>query len=272
MVQIYKKALIIGATSGIGEALAAKLVSQGTKVIAVGRRQDRLDSLVGAQGAESLTAISFDITRLADIPSFAASVINAHPDLDCVVVNSGIQRAFDFTRPESVDLEAVNTEITVNYLAAVHLSTAFLPHLTAQSQSHLVYVSATLGLIPSLIRTPNYNASKGALHIFIMNLRQQLKEAGQTSVRMVEVFPPAVQTELHDSKHQPDLENGGEIGMPLDEYTEKMYNGLVEGADQFAVGHGEALLAEGGWEHQRTTMFQQQNVAIQASLAKFLKK
>ena len=123
-----------------------------------------------------------------------------------------------------------------------------------------------------------YNASKAALHSFIMAVRQQLKEANQAGsgggngVRIVEVFPPAVQTELHDTKHQPDLVDGGEIGMPLDLYTEKMYEGLVRGDEQFAVGPGEALLREGGWEDQRQKLFQEQNVAIQGMLSKYLKK
>lgn len=272
MAPLYKKALVLGATSGIGKALAAKLIIEGSKVIVVGRRQELLDEFVKAHGSDNATAISFDVNKLGDIPGFVASVTKAHPDLDCVVVNSGVQRAFDFTKPETVDLDTLNLEMTTNYFSAVHITTAFLPHLRAQPQSHLVYVSATLGLVPTLIRTPNYNASKSALHTFIMNMRQQLKEGGQTSVRVVEVFPPAVQTELHDEKHQPDLVGGGAIGMPLDEYTQQMYEGLVKGDEQFAVGHGQDLLREGGWENQRQTLFQKGHEALSKTIAQYLKK
>lgn len=273
MAPIYTKALIIGATSGIGEALAAKLVSSGSRVIVAGRRQDRLDHFVATHGADHATAMHLDAAQLSDIPAFASSVVSAHPDLDCVVVNAGIQRAFDFSKPDTVDFAQLGLELTTNYTSAVHLTTAFLPHLTTlKTQGHLVFVGATLALVPGLIRTPNYNASKAALHAFVMALRQQLKEAGQSSLRIVEVFPPAVQTELHDTKHQPDLVNGGELGMPLGAYTDKMYDGLVRGDEQFAVGPGEDLLREGGWEAQRMDMFQKQNVAIQESLAKFIRR
>lgn len=274
---LYKKALVIGATSGIGEALAAKLLTQGTAVVVVGRRQDRLDSFIQTHGAGGqASAVPFDVTKLAEIPAFTKSVIRAHPDIDCVVVNSGIQRAFDLTKPEEVDLDGVALEMTTNYLSVVHLTTAFLPHLrNLDGQSHLVYISATLGLIPTLIRTPNYNASKAALHSFIMSTRQQLKEdttGAYKNVRLVEVFPPAVQTELHDTKHQPDLVDGGLIGMPLADFTEKLYDGLVKGDEQFAVGPGEALFREGGWETEREKLFLAQYKVIQENISKYLRR
>lgn len=272
---LYKKALVFGATSGIGEALAAKLITQGTSVVVVGRRQANLDEFVQAHGSEEAFPVPFDVTNLAEIPNFTQSVLTNHPDIDCVVVNAGIQRAFDFTKPESVDLNEVGLETTTNYTSAVHLTTAFLPHLKSLDRpGHIVYISATLGLIPFLIRTPIYNATKAALHSFIMAVRQQLKEDPAESyknVHLVEVFPPAVQTELHDEKHQPDLVDGGAIGMPLGEFTDKMYEGLVKGDEQFAVGPGEALLAEDGWEAQRQKMFQVQNKTIQQNLSKHLK-
>lgn len=276
MAPLYKKALIIGATSGIGEALGAKLISQGTPVIVTGRRREKLDAFVAEHGSANASAVAFDITNLREIPSIAASIVSEHPDLDCIVLNSGIQRPFDFAQPEAVDLGVFGDELTTNYLSFVHLVTAFLPHLQklgregGKQQTHLVFVSASLALIPSLLRTPGYNASKAALHSWIMNVRQQLKEAGD-NVRLVEVFPPAVQTELHDTKHQADMQNGGELGMPLQPYIEKMYAGLEKGDEQFAIGPAEALFAKGGWEAEREKLFQQQHVAVSAAVAKFLK-
>ena len=269
---LYKKALVLGATSGIGEAFAAKLISTGSKVIVVGRRQDRLDAFIKTHGAENASAVQFDVTDLDGTKGFAQKIIKDNPDLDCVILNSGVQRAFDFTKSETLDLSVLSQEVTTNYTSAVFLTAAFLPHLKAQSQGHLVYVSATLGLVPFMVRTPNYNASKSALHSFIMAVRQQLQDAGQTNVRMVEVFPPAVQTELHDEKHQPDLVNGGEIGMPLAPYIERMFDGLVQGDNQFAVGPGEDLLKEGGWEAERGKLFEKQHTGLKTALDKFLKK
>lgn len=268
MAPLYEKALIVGATSGIGEALAERLVSSGTKVVLVGRRRDRLDAVVSRCGSDNATGITFDVTDLAGIAAFARAVVASHPDLDCLVVNSGIQRAFNFADPASVDLDVLGVELTTNYTSAVYLTAAFLPQLRTRPLGHIVYVSATLGLIPSMTRTPNYNASKSALHTFIIDVRQQLKDAGQSNIRLVEVFPPAVQTELHDEKHQPDLVDGGEIGMPLGAYIGAMYDGLRRGEEQFAIGPGEALLQEGAWEDQRSKLFQEQRLLIEKNLAK----
>lgn len=60
----YKHVLVIGATSGIGEALAAKLVQNGVHVIIAGRRQDKLDAFVEKYGSERVIAKAFDVMQL----------------------------------------------------------------------------------------------------------------------------------------------------------------------------------------------------------------
>ncbi|KAM0489845.1 hypothetical protein ACHAP8_012163 [Fusarium lateritium] len=267
---LYKKALVIGATSGIGEALASKLVANGTKVIVVGRRRKRLQAFVKTHGSDVSSSITFDITNLSGIKGFANTVIKSNPDLDCVIISSGIQRGFDFTEPEAVDLSLLGVELTTNYTSVVHLTAAFLPHLKNEPHGNLVYINAGSGLIPAMSRTPNYNASKAALHAFVMGIRYQLRDAG-CLLHIVEVFPPAVQTELHNEEHQPDMINGNEIGMPVEEFIDKMYEDLVKGSDQFAVGFGTELFKEGGWEFQRGKMCDEVRSVLNVALVDYLR-
>ena len=67
----YKNVLITGATSGIGQALAERIVDAGVFVIAVGRRQDRLDDLVAKYGPDKVAAEAFDVGNIEAIPEWA---------------------------------------------------------------------------------------------------------------------------------------------------------------------------------------------------------
>lgn len=234
----YNKVLLIGATSGIGLAYAEKVVGEGKKIIIVGRRKENLDAFVEKHGKDKAEAIVFDITLLDQIPAFAADITSRHPDLDCVLINSGIQRGFNFSEPDTVNLSVLGLEFTTNYLAYVHLTHAFIPHLQKQeNETSLIYTSSGLALVPLVARL-NYSASKAALHHFILCLREQLKE-GPGNIKVIEIFPPAVQTELHDEKHQPDIKNGRAMGMPLDEFTEASWSRLVKGEEQIPIGFVE---------------------------------
>lgn len=236
----YNKVLIIGATSGIGLAYAEKVVADGQKAIIVGRRKENLDDFVNKHGKENVDPVVFDITKLDEIPKFVQDVVNKHPDLDSVIINSGIQRGFDFSKPETVDLSTLELEFTTNYISYIHLTKALIPVLQKQDkETALIYTSSGLALVP-LVKRLNYSATKAALHHFILALREQLKE-GPGNIKVIEIFPPAVQTELHDEKHQPDIKNGRQMGMPLDEFTEKSWAKLVEGEEQIPVGFVEQM-------------------------------
>jgi short-subunit dehydrogenase involved in D-alanine esterification of teichoic acids len=178
----YKKVLLIGATSGIGRALAERFINEGSYVIAVGRRKEKLEELVHKYGHDKVSAVPFDITKMNAIPAFATNVIGTHDDLDCIVLNSGIQRKVDFSKPEEVDLDVVNEEFVTNYLSQVAITKAFLPFLMKKSnETALVYTSSGLSLVP-ILRCMNYCASKAALHHFVLSLRVQLRT---TKVKVV---------------------------------------------------------------------------------------
>lgn len=66
----YKHILLVGATSGIGAALADKFILEGAKVIAVGRRQERLDAFVQKHGSDKASGVKYDITDRAGLDTF----------------------------------------------------------------------------------------------------------------------------------------------------------------------------------------------------------
>lgn len=66
----YKSVLLVGATSGIGAGLADRFIAEGAKVIAVGRRQDRLDAFVEKHGSDKASSVRYDVTDRAGLDAF----------------------------------------------------------------------------------------------------------------------------------------------------------------------------------------------------------
>ncbi|KAL1632948.1 hypothetical protein SLS56_003233 [Neofusicoccum ribis] len=253
----YKKVLLIGATSGIGAGLADKFVQEGVKVVAVGRRKENLDAFVAKHGSDKAASFVFDITDLASIPKFVDDVTKAHPDIDSIFLNSGIQRGMNFTKPEKVDLKTFDVELMTNYTSFVYLTKHLLPFLQKQAnQTSLIYTTSNLALAP-INFCPNYCASKAALHHFVLVLREQMKDGGFANLKVVEVFPPAVQTELHDADKQPYIENGRQIGMPLADFIQETWDGLSGGKEQIPVGMSK--ISFDSWEQERQKAFHTAN-------------
>ncbi|MCJ1321743.1 hypothetical protein MMC15_007088 [Xylographa vitiligo] len=217
----YKCVLMVGATSGIGLGMAEKLVREGAKVIAVGRRHDRVDAFAHKHGKKA-GGISYDISDNQNLNDFVHTVTSTHPDLDCVFLNAGVQGVYDFSKPDQVDLTAFHKEVNVNFTSFVNISTAFLPFL---------HTGSNLAIVPAW-NMPAYSASKAALNCFTLCLREQLANAG-SNVRILEISPPPVQTELHDYMG---VDRGRSLGMPLDKFCDEAYTGLASGKDQVVIG------------------------------------
>ena len=135
---------------------------------------------------------------------------------------------------------------------------AFLPYLQQRSNTSpaaIAFTTSGLGLVP-LLRCGDYCATKAAMHHFILVLREQLRTESP-NVRCIEVIPPAVQTELHDAKYQPDIKDGRNFGMPLDEYASRTWAKMIDGKDQIPVGSPEPFFEKGAFEDQRQEAFRE---------------
>ncbi|MFN4097534.1 MAG: SDR family oxidoreductase [Sphingomonas sp.] len=179
--------LITGGGSGIGEALAHRLHDAGNTVIIAGRRRDALDAAIA--GRANMHAMTLDIDSAAAIEAFAADLVAAHPTLNVVINNAGIMRFEDLSSRR--DLSEAEATITTNLLGPIRLTNALVDHLKTQDDAAIVNVTSGLAFVP-LVVTATYNATKAALHSYTISLRDAL--AG--SVEVIELAPPAVQTDL----------------------------------------------------------------------------
>ncbi len=209
---------IPGATSGIGLAMALALRARGNTVIAGGRRAE----LLGQIAAEhpGLDTVVIDTTDPASIASAAKEVLARHPGLNVVVPMAGIMRVEDWHRPESF-LASAESVITTNVLGPIRLIAAFIEHLQAQPDATIMTVSSGLAFCP-LGATPSYNASKAAIHMLSESIRLQF--AG-TSVKIVELEPPSVRTELLPGQQD------NEAAVPLDDFIAEVMSLLESQPD-----------------------------------------
>lgn len=205
---------IPGATSGIGLALAVALHERGNTVIVGGRRTGLLERIAAEH--PGIDTVTIDTADADSIREAAATVLAAHPDLDVLVAMAGIMRIEDWHTPSGF-LDSAEAIVTTNVLGPIRLIAAFVEHLQTRPDATIVTVSSGLAFTP-LAATPSYNASKAAIHMLSESIRLQLAD---TSVRIVELVPPAVRTALLPGQEESDF------AMPLDEFVAEVMQ-LIE--------------------------------------------
>jgi short-subunit dehydrogenase involved in D-alanine esterification of teichoic acids len=213
---------IPGATSGIGLALAERLHGAGNTVIVGGRRQDLLDEIVARH--PGMHAVRIDTTDPASIAAAARDVIARHPDVNVLVTMAGIMRVEDWTTPSGF-VETAEATVTTNLLGPIRLIGAFIEHLLAQEDATIMTVSSGLAFAPLRV-TPTYNATKAAIHMLSESLRLQLAD---TSVRVVELEPPSVATDLMPGQRD------SAFAMPLDGFADEVMSILADAPDATEV-------------------------------------
>jgi uncharacterized oxidoreductase len=223
--------LITGGGTGIGLALAERLLKSGNTVIICGRRQDRLDSAKAK--LPSLHVINCDITKQKDRKSLLKGIKSNFKELNVLVNNAGIQRPINLSKGNAELLKA-DDEIEVNLKAQIHLSAMFIPLLAAR-ESAIVMVSSGLGFVP-MARVPIYSATKAALHSFTMSLRHQLKD---TKIKVFELVPPMV----HDTELKGKPLEKMDISVSAAEVAEATLKGLENDEYEITVGSTKRWLS-----------------------------
>ncbi len=182
--------LITGGATGIGLALAQAFLKNGNTVIICGRRADKLAE---AQARfPTLHTFVADITQGDERNDLFVTLQRDFPNLNMLVNNAGIQRFLNLTNGAADGFAFGQAEIETNLVAPLHLTMLFAPLLRKQPEAAILNVTSGLGFTPLAI-FPVYCATKAALHALSLSLRHQLRE---TTVRVFEVIPPIVNTEL----------------------------------------------------------------------------
>ncbi|MBF8376694.1 SDR family NAD(P)-dependent oxidoreductase [Alicyclobacillus mali] len=221
--------LVTGGSNGIGLALAVRFLERGNRVIICGRRQEKLDEAKAAH--PDLETICCDVMRPEERLRLLTYMNETYPDWNVLVNNAGIQQHIHVRRAAE-PWEHYEREIAINFDAPVHLTLAALPHLLERPRAAVVNVTSGLALAPAAW-APVYSATKAALRSFTQSLRLQLQG---TSVDVVEIVPPAVNTDLGG----PGLHT---FGVPVDEFADGVFEKLEAGAEEIGYGDAERRLS-----------------------------
>ncbi|CAB3787587.1 3-phenylpropionate-dihydrodiol/cinnamic acid-dihydrodiol dehydrogenase [Paraburkholderia caffeinitolerans] len=239
---------ITGGTSGIGRALAEALHQRGNKVIISGRRRSHLDAVVAAN--PGMAAVELDMTNPASIERIAAQLIADYPDLNVLINNAGIMEPDNAAG--HIDDALLVATTTTNLLGPIRMTSALIDHLKTRNDAVVAYTSSVLAFVPMAV-TAVYSSTKAALHSYILSQRFMLRD---TNVRVLEIAPPWVRTDLMNSRE-------AEQAMPLDAFIAETMAVLGTDANEVLVEAAKPFRANpGANEHGFVNEFNTQAVAL----------
>ncbi len=177
--------LVTGATAGFGEAITRRFVDNGHKVIATGRRAERLKALQDALG-DSVLTIQLDVRNRAAIESAISSLPAEWRDIDVLVNNAGLALGLEPAHKASAD--DWETMIDTNTKGLVYMTRAVLPGMVERNRGHVINIGSTAGSWPYAGGNV-YGATKAFVRQFSLNLRTDLNGTG---VRVTDIEPGLV--------------------------------------------------------------------------------
>jgi uncharacterized oxidoreductase len=175
--------------------LAESLHALGNQVIISGRRKAYLDATT--QANPGMVSVEMNVADPQSIATVAAQLTRDFPALNILINNAGIMQIDDASA--QMDEELMLSTIATNLLGPIRLTSALIDHLKRQPDATVINVSSVLAFVPLAI-TAVYSSTKAAIHSYSQSLRWRLQG---TSVKVREIAPPWVQTDLLNSNDEP---------------------------------------------------------------------
>jgi 3-hydroxy acid dehydrogenase/malonic semialdehyde reductase len=178
--------LVTGATAGFGAAFARRFVKDGHRVIATGRRVERLADLAAELG-ENLLPAKLDVTDAAAVAGFLETIPEGWREIDVLVNNAGL--ALGLSPAWEADLDQWDTMVATNVVGLMHVTRAILPGMVARNRGTIL----NLGSVAGSYAYPGghvYGGTKAFVKQFSLNLRADL--VGK-NIRVTDIEPGMVQ-------------------------------------------------------------------------------
>lgn len=190
--------LITGASSGIGRAIALRLVQRGERIICTARDLDRLRATF-AQHADSAYCVALDVTDGRAVAGFLDDLPDLWRHVDVVIANAGsdIGGRREFL---AGDADEWATTIDTNVNGVMRVCHAVLPGMVERGRGHVVTLGSTAGL-KTYVGGVAYAASKFAVRAFTDALRLEFKHS---PIRITEILPGTARTGFAEARHRGD--------------------------------------------------------------------
>ena len=175
--------LVTGATAGFGMAIARRFAEDGARIVATGRRADRLEALQAELGVEHVKTLEFDVRDRAAAEKALASLEGEWAEVDVLVNNAGLALGLELA--QDANLDDWETMVDTNVKGLLYCTRAILPGMVKRGRGHVVNLGSTAAEFPY----PGgnvYGATKAFVYQFSLNLRADLVG---TPVRVTDIEP-----------------------------------------------------------------------------------
>ncbi len=184
-----KVAVVTGAGSGIGEAIATLLHEEGVKVILAGRNKDKLQNVANQLAQDSVKVVPTDVTKKEEVDELIKMAQQTFGGLDIVINSAGQMLSSKITDYQVDEWESM---IDVNIKGTLYTAQAALPTMLEQSSGHLINIASISGFEVTKSSTI-YSATKAAVHTITQGLE---KELAKTGVKVTSISPGMVDTAI----------------------------------------------------------------------------
>ncbi|HDI0101205.1 TPA: SDR family oxidoreductase [Staphylococcus aureus] len=184
-----KIAVVTGAGSGIGEAIATLLHEEGVKVILAGRNKDKLQNVANQLAQDSVKVVPTDVTKKEEVDELIKIAQQTFGGLDIVINSAGQMLSSKIT---DYQVDEWDSMIDVNIKGTLYTAQAALPTMLEQSSGHLINIASISGFEVTKSSTI-YSATKAAVHTITQGLE---KELAKTGVKVTSISPGMVDTAI----------------------------------------------------------------------------
>ena len=184
-----KVAVVTGAGSGIGEAIATLLHEEGAKVVLAGRNKDKLQNVANQLAQDSVKVVPTDVTKKEEVDELIKMAQQTFGGLDIVINSAGQMLSSKIT---DYQVDEWDSMIDVNIKGTLYTAKAALPTMLEQSSGHLINIASISGFEVTKSSTI-YSATKAAVHTITQGLE---KELAKTGVKVTSISPGMVDTAI----------------------------------------------------------------------------